>query len=152
MLSMLCGTRMNGVRTRIACGLVCVLFGSAVVNAQQQARSTQEQQGTRTAGSSIVVNSEDIVRNPSQFYGKLVMIQPDDVDRVISPHAFLLDEDAALAGPDLLVLVPSPSRTIAREEDVIVTGTVRRYVRAEIERDYDWFDADGWKSTSKAGR
>jgi hypothetical protein len=62
---------------------------------------------------------------------------------MISPHVFLLDEDAASAGPDILVLVPTPSRAVSQGADVMVTGIVRAFVAADLERDADWFDADG---------
>jgi hypothetical protein len=62
---------------------------------------------------------------------------------VYNAHAFTLDEDALLAGPDLLVLNPKPLSESKDDADVTVTGTIQQFVRAEIERDYDWFDY-GW--------
>jgi len=58
-------------------------------------------------------------------------------------HAFTLDEDEMFAGPDLLVLNPSPLSESEDGSDVTVTGTIQQFVRADIERNYDWFDY-GW--------
>lgn len=134
------GVLMSGARYGMATLVSCALIAPASAQTTQPA---QQQPATRTIGSSAIVDSEDLARNPEKYYGKTVMIQPDDVDRVVNRHAFLLDEDAAFAGPDILVLVPSPAGTLSQGEDVTVTGTVRPYVAADIERDYDWFDADG---------
>lgn len=125
-----------GMATLVSCALVVPASG-------QPTGSGQQQPATTTVGSSVIVDSEDIVRNPAKYYGKTVMVQPDDVDRVVNRHMFLLDEDAAFAGPDILVLVPSPAGAVANGQDVTITGTVRPYVRTDIERDYDWFDGDG---------
>ena len=45
-------------------------------------------------------------------------------------HSFTLDEDAILAGPDVLVLVPAGALPAGLKHDdrVLVTGTVRKYV------------------------
>lgn len=97
---------------------------------------------TKVMGSSMIIDAEELAKNPSKYYGRKVMIQPADVNRVISQHAFLLDEDALFAGPDILVIVPSPSGAVAKDAEVRITGTVRPYVEAEIERDFNWFSAD----------
>jgi hypothetical protein len=63
------------------------------------------------------------------------------VENVVDNHTFTLDEDALLAGSDVLVLVPAGMSTaLTHDQKVIVTGTVRRYVAAELDRDYDWFE------------
>ncbi len=131
---------MSGMRYGIASLVSCALIAPASAQTTQPAT---QQPATRTVGSQAIVDSGEVARNPAKHYGETVMIQPDDVDRVVNRHVFLLDEDAAFAGPDILVLVPSPTGTPSQGDDVTVTGTVRPYVATDIERDYDWFDADG---------
>lgn len=136
------GVLMSGVRCGITILASCALIAPAAAQSPQQSGDRQQaQQETKTVGSSIIADSEDIVRDPARYYGRKVMIQPADVNRVINPHAFMLDEDAMLAGPDILVIVPNPSGgALSENAEVRVTGTVRPYVTADLERDFDWFD------------
>ena len=87
------------------------------------------------------ISAEELVKNPARYYGQQITVKAK-VDEVVSNHAFTLDEDAAFAGPDVLVLVPSPSSSaVPDDKKVTFTGKVRRYVTSELDKDYDWFDA-----------
>lgn len=81
-------------------------------------------------------NVGDISENPEYYYNKVVAVQAE-VEEIINPMVFTLDEDQLFGGQDLLVLnvngQPMPTNT----DDLVVTGTVRPFVRSEIERDYD---------------
>ena len=87
----------------------------------------------------------DIVGEPETYYGRRVTLEAD-VDDVIGPRAFALDEDAPLAGGidnDLVVLAREPLPTGALDDEwvdqrVRVTGTVARLDVVEIERELDW--------------
>lgn len=91
--------------------------------------------------SGITVTVAQLASNLDRYLGQTVTVQ-SDVDRVLGPHHFMLDENAVLAGgidSDLWVI--SPSFTIS---DVItdgmvaeVTGTVRRVVSGEVEDEND---------------
>lgn len=83
----------------------------------------------------------EIAKNPAQFMGKEVMVSAD-VNDVHGSHAFTLDEDAAFAGPDVLVIVSEAVPESIEGETVRVRGTVAKYDRAAFERDHAWFDAD----------
>lgn len=134
---------MSGVRYGIAILVSCALIAPAAAQTAQQQPADARESRQKTVGSSIIVDAEEIVRDPSKYYGKKVMIQPADVNRVLGPHAFMLDEDALLAGPDVLVIVPNPTGgAIGEDAEVRVTGTVRPYVAADIRRDFNWFDED----------
>jgi hypothetical protein len=67
-----------------------------------------------------------------------------EVEDVYSPHTFTLDEDEIGASPDVLVLMPAPRRAPEDDADVTVTGIVRQFVQADLERDYDWLDFDAF--------
>lgn len=94
---------------------------------------------------STAISVADIVAEPETYVGRQVTIEAD-VDDVMGPHAFALDEDAPLAGGvdnDLLVLAREPLPTGAMDdqwvdERVRVTGTVARMDVVEIEREIDW--------------
>lgn len=81
----------------------------------------------------------EITKNPSQYYGKTIAV-PAEVEEIVGPNAFTLDEDELIGGNDLLVLVATPNQQrtpIKDDEKVVATGVLRPFVVADIERDYD---------------
>ncbi len=87
----------------------------------------------------------DITGNWTNYDGRTVTVVAD-VEEVLGPRAFTLDEDAPLAGGidnDLLVLSPRAG-SLANIDDqwlnnkVRVTGTVRRFATVDIEREIGW--------------
>ena len=89
------------------------------------------------------VDANEIAKRPDQFYGRAVTVVAE-VEQRYGPNAFTLDEDAALAGPDVLVLVPKATRAVEENREVMVQGTVRPFVIAELQRDYAWFNPTGY--------
>jgi hypothetical protein len=94
-----------------------------------------------TAGDDKTISAGKLARDAKDFYGKTVTVKAE-VEKVVDAHTFTLDEDALLAGSDVLVLVPRgmATTTMVHDQKVLVTGKVRRYVVAELDRDYDWFE------------
>jgi hypothetical protein len=79
---------------------------------------------------------------PALYYGKVVTVK-GEVERMVNNNLFTLDEDRLGAGPDVLVVVPQKGAApVADDWDVVVSGTLKPFVWAELKRDYDWFDAD----------
>lgn len=81
---------------------------------------------------------DEIAEEPSLFMGKTVTVS-SKVDKVISANAFTLDDKKFIGGKELLVVgaIPTGDR-IVEGETVQVTGPVRKFVTAEIERDFDF--------------
>lgn len=85
----------------------------------------------------------DVLRNPATYDGRVVTVT-GDVDRVISPTAFVLD--SGLASGDLLVLSNAPvpvrdatgTRELLVSDAAIVTGRVMNMVVPEVEREIGW--------------
>ena len=96
--------------------------------------------GTLTAGpDKAVISAGKLAKDAKQFYGQTVTVKAE-VENVYDSRSFTLDEDAMFSGPDVLVLVPAGmTSTLAHDQVVTVTGRVRPYVAAELERDFDWF-------------
>ena len=95
--------------------------------------------GTLSAGTDMTISAGKLAKNAKDYYGKTVTVKAE-VEDVIDSRSFTLDEDAILAGADVLVLVPAGyTGTLAHDQVVTVTGKVRPYVTAELERDFDWF-------------
>lgn len=90
----------------------------------------------------------EITSNPEQYYGETLAVT-GEVEDIRSGAAFTLDEDQLLGAEDLLIVYASPRDgvqqpqpsaqlpAIADGEEVAVTGTLRPFVFAEFERDYD---------------
>lgn len=91
------------------------------------------------------VRVADITGNPNNYVGKTVTVVAD-VEEVWGARAFSLDEDAPLAGGidnDLVVLGAQTTNlgnidNTWRDTKVRVTGTVKMYVLAEIEKELGW--------------
>lgn len=78
----------------------------------------------------------EITENPSRFYGQTVAIEAE-IEEVLGANAFTLDEEEIAGSTDLLVVNAAITPTIKDGERVVVTGQVRPFVLAEIDRDYD---------------
>lgn len=101
--------------------------------------------GSAAAPATGTVNVADIVGNPDAYLGRTVTVQAD-VEEVLGPMAFALDEDSPLTGGvdnDLLVF-SRKSASLANIDDqwlnnrVRVTGTVSRMSVVELEREIGW--------------
>ena len=105
---------------------VAVLLGAAAASAEN-----------KVAGS---ISAGKLAKDAKDYYGRTVTVQAE-VEDVLGNNMFTLDEDAILAGSDVLVLVPSGvTGTLRHDQKVVVTGEVRRFVEADLDRDFDWFD------------
>jgi len=88
----------------------------------------------------MMVSAGKLSHDGKAFYGQSVTVK-SKVEDVIDSRTFTLDDDTILPGPDVLVLVPrGVASTLVHDQEVIVTGTVRPYVMAELKKDYDWFE------------
>jgi len=79
---------------------------------------------------------DKITENPVPFLGRTVTLT-GGVERVISPTAFMLDNNEILGEDDLLVVSANPVANINEDSRVQVTGTVRRLTTAELEREFN---------------
>ncbi|MGG6265552.1 hypothetical protein ACQ4M3_06050 [Leptolyngbya sp. AN03gr2] len=77
-----------------------------------------------------------ISQNPSRYYGRAIAVT-GEVEDVRGANAFTLDEDQIVGGQDLLVLNRA-GQPIQDDQTVAVTGVLRPFVVAELERDYDF--------------
>lgn len=83
-----------------------------------------------------------ITEDPQRYYGKALAVT-GEIEDVRSPNSFTLDEDELFGATDLLVLRANPKpgapavAPVKDGETVAVTGVLRPFVVADIERDYD---------------
>jgi hypothetical protein len=91
-----------------------------------------------------------ITSDPSQYLGERVAVR-GGVEGVFGAHVVTLDAAQPSARRGLVVLLPSGAPGVAKPRDVIrVTGTVRPFVRSQIQRDYDWFEQGWMEAVEKA--
>jgi hypothetical protein len=96
---------------------------------------------THTGSASLTpITAGKLARDAKNYYGQTVSVKAE-VEDVLGPNMFTLDEDSLLAGSDVLVLVPrGVAGNLAHDQKIIVTGKVRQFVEADLDRDFDWFD------------
>ena len=78
----------------------------------------------------------ELTSDPKKYYGKTLAVS-GEVETIRSPNSFTLDEDKLIGGEDLLVIHTVPKTSVKEGEKVAVTGVLRSFVLAELERDYD---------------
>jgi hypothetical protein len=120
-------------------------------SAEDDTASTQTQQQPSTLppmpqGEAAAASIEDIHDNAAAYYGKPVTVT-GDVAEVVAPNVMRLNEGGA-GGDDLLAIIPGNAAAPpggqwsvdedleAADVDVVVTGMVARFDRADIQRDY----------------
>lgn len=111
------------------------LLASSMALAQQQ--QPQSQQAKPGGAVPLSVTAGAIAANPEKYYGQKVAVRAE-VEDVLGPQVFLLDEERLFAWPDVLVVAPRLSGVVPEDEIVTVTGTVRAFSDADFRRDYDW--------------
>lgn len=126
--------------------------------ADAAAGGTADAAGAGAAAAGTTVRLADIAADPAAYEGKSVTIEAD-VEEVLAPYAFALDEDAPLAGGvDNDVLVFSrKSANLASIDDqwldnrVRVTGVVHTMAVVDVEREIGW-DLDPQVEVELEGR
>lgn len=89
-------------------------------------------QGTR-------VKLDDLEANPTKYTGQTISVDAE-VEEIFGPRLFTIDEPhwGDLDG-EILVFMPTALAALVREDDrVTITGSVRPFVRAEVEREWGW--------------
>jgi len=79
---------------------------------------------------------EKITRNPVPFLGRAVAIE-GEVERVISPTAFMVDNNEVLGDDDLLIVSAKPTANITENSRVQVTGTVRKLTTTQLDQEFN---------------
>jgi hypothetical protein len=84
---------------------------------------------------------EQVDEDPMRFHGKRVRLG-GEIDKVYSPRAFELEGEGVWWDEQILVVARSPvtlgGRTLAEDDEVMVSGTVKKLTVAEVERELGW--------------
>jgi hypothetical protein len=89
------------------------------------------------------VKLDDLESNTEKYIGQTISVD-GEVDDVFGPRLFTIDERnwGDLDG-EILVFMPSPLAAFVKEDDrVTITGTVKPFVKADVEREWGWLGLD----------
>ena len=86
--------------------------------------------------------ASDVASAPDKFAGQTVTVR-GEVEKILSPTSFVLDDDGPDVKADLLVFSPKEGTPTNlddtwRDQTVRVTGTVGKMTVVEIEREVGW--------------
>jgi hypothetical protein len=79
----------------------------------------------------------EITQDPTLYYNQRIAVE-GEVEDILDTVTFTLDEEQLFGAEDLLVLADNIPVELDDGEIVTVTGTLRPFVQAEFERDYDF--------------
>jgi hypothetical protein len=87
---------------------------------------------------------EDIAENPSKYYNRRLALT-GEIENIKNSKMFSLDEDDLLGEEDLLVFNPTPAIAVNNDQTVAVTGVLRPFRVAEMEKEYKFTWDEGLK-------
>ena len=124
-----------------AAGVAVGLLLSLYAHAQQQPAGQKQPEQNAQRRAAAEIRLREFEENASKYMGQRIAVT-GEVQNVVGPRLFTVDEKqwVDLDG-ETLVVVPPPMAAFVRENaPVRVTGTVRPFVRTDIEREWGWFD------------
>jgi hypothetical protein len=131
------------VRMLIILAAVTLTAGGMMATSASDQQAKPQQQTGSSGSQAAKVDLDDLEDNPEKYIGRTVMFE-GEVDRVLGPHLFTVDErDWADAERELPVIVPDPFAAIVRSDTPVrVTGVVEKVPIAKIERDWGFLARD----------
>jgi hypothetical protein len=117
--------------------MLAALCTAATLTAQQQ---TKSQQQSNAPPQVIKLDLDELETHPEKYVGKTVTVE-GEVDRVLGPHLFTIDErNWKDLEREMPVVVPEPFAAIVRSDTPVrVTGTVQKIPIAQIEKARGFF-------------
>jgi hypothetical protein len=99
---------------------------------------TEYEQQPALIAKSIALSPDpaDLSQNPENYYYQRIAVQ-GEVEEIRSTGVFTLDEEKLFGSEDLLVITNNPDPRVNEDESVTIVGTLRPFVEAEFERDYN---------------
>lgn len=84
----------------------------------------------------LAPDPEEISEDPEQYYFRRIALN-GEIESVLGDNIVTIDDDSLFGGDDLLVIDPEGNVLVQEGEEVTMTGTLRSFISADIERDYD---------------
>jgi hypothetical protein len=126
-------------------GAGAALLLATTVGAQQSQPQQPVQKAQtdtkQTAATEVALDA--LEEQPSKYLGQRITVR-GEVQNVLGPRLFTVDEQNWVDfDGETLVLVQAPAIAFVREDrPVMITGTVRPFVKAEIMREWGWLGDD----------
>jgi len=114
----------NAQIAAIALGIMALLLPACTEN---QPEATAPQVGA---------DLEDVEEETGQYLGQTVTVN-GEISNVVSPRAFIIQEDNIFGDEGLLVVSANPIADLNEDTAVQVTGNVRQITTTEIEREFN---------------
>ena len=128
------GARKPRFARRVPIGMAALLASALLLEA-----SPQEARVPATTASVRAASESSPLRRPQAYYGRRVTLR-GVVGLVYGPQIFSLDDGTA--GPGVLVVLPGELEgSVSEGLEVIVTGTARAFVDADVSRELGSLDA-----------
>lgn len=135
------GASKDGAGTSQSAGHTAATATVAGTRTGQPADSTAPMMHSDSEGAKVTM--DDLEARPNQYAGRTINVTAE-VDEVFGPRLFKIDEpNWADLDREVLVYMPTALAALVREGDrVTVTGTMKPFVRAEIEKEAGWLWQD----------
>lgn len=122
--------------------LFTVVATGACNSERERAADRPAQQAERAPMPLPTTDVDQVKEHPAWYYDKKVRVT-GEIDEVYSDQAFRLEGTGWAFDDDIVVLMKKPldaasHTSYAKNDELIVTGTVRRFVVADVERDLGW--------------
>lgn len=122
--------------------LFTVVATGACNSERERAAERPAQQAERAPMPLPTTDVDKVKEHPAWYYDKKVRVT-GEIDEVYSDQAFRLEGTGWAFDDDITVLLKKPMdaashTSYAKDDELIVTGTVRRFVVADVERDLGW--------------
>lgn len=129
--------RRTGSRACAALAIAALALGACQDDKSREAQKPAEGPAVQAPTTKV----DTIKEEPARFYGKTVRVS-GKVDKIYSDRAFQLEGSGWAFNDDITVLTSSAitmnGALLDPNDDVIVSGTVRPFVAADIKREVGW--------------
>ena len=87
---------------------------------------------------SIALSPEpgEVTQDPKVYYNRRVAIK-GEVEEILNSNTFTLDEDRLIGGSNLIVVNLTNKPLPTKNEEVVITGVIRPFVKTDLEQEYD---------------
>ena len=142
----------NVVGTAKEGGTIVLIDGSGERNWTQDPEVQREWDTYRASSRATVVAEptkgervevDELADKPDRYMGRVLSVD-GDIDQVLGPNLFILEEPGSTKqDAEVFVLVaPGLSANLRKDARVTVTGSVKKFTMADLEREAPWLQVD----------
>lgn len=132
-------SKLGNIGGIMALGLLTAVLGACNNEPNKEAVAPAPPVATQTTEAVApppTTSVNNVADNPTKLVGQTVTLK-GEVDEIVGPRSFRLEGQQLFNNEKVLVINVNPATPITDDNEVSVTGTVRNFVLAEFEKDYD---------------